>query len=89
MHHYIVIEQNMGGALVIGQSAKMPPAEVPLSNVLNPQMLKWGHAMNWRLMQECSLPSPIRAPSPSGFNSTLYVEPCNVKRDRLKAPNTF
>lgn len=89
MDHYVAIEQNMGGVLVVGKSAKMPPAEVPLSNVPNPQMLKWGPAMNWRLLQGCSLPSPICAPAPSGFNSTLYVEPSNVKRDRLKAPNTF
>lgn len=41
----------MGGVLVVGEGAKMTPAEVPLSNVPNPQMLKQGPVMNWRLMQ--------------------------------------
>lgn len=38
---------------------------IPLSKVSSPQMLILGCAMSWRLLQGCSLASPIAAGTPS------------------------
>lgn len=53
----------------------------PLSKVLKQQMLKWGPAMNWQLIQGCTLPTHLMTPEGVIYSPHSF---CDVKILNLK-----
>lgn len=55
-----------------------------LSKVLKQQMLKWGPAMNWQLIQGCTLPLPIRVSTSRPQKGVIYSQPLTALVLRCK-----